>query len=99
MPSHYLLIDISTRFSSEHIEEMRHTFNVCWLDRKLPEAEVQGFQSVVTSLAQDFQKLATLLLRVLASSLGTYMLYLTAFRHIAIVLIYHFPAYILCTNF
>lgn len=57
------------RFSSEHIEEMRHTFNICWLDRKLPEAEVQGFQAVVTSLARDFQKLATLLLRVLASSL------------------------------
>ncbi|GFG30298.1 hypothetical protein Cfor_10887, partial [Coptotermes formosanus] len=57
------------RFSSEHVEELRHTFNVCRLDQNLPDAEVQGFQAVVASLAQDFQKLATLLLRALASSL------------------------------
>ncbi|KDR07973.1 Gibberellin 20 oxidase 1 [Zootermopsis nevadensis] len=57
------------RFSSECVEEMRHAFNICWLDRNLPDAEVQGFQAVVTTLAQDFQKLAALLLRALASSL------------------------------
>jgi hypothetical protein len=93
LPSHYLLITISTRFSSEHIEEMRHTFNICWLDQKLPEVEVQGFQAAVTSLARDFQKLATLLLRVLASSLGTYMLYIATFRHTSVDLIYPFPVY------
>jgi hypothetical protein len=48
---------------------MRHTFNICWLDQNLPEAEVQGFQAVVESLAKDFQKLTALLLRALASSL------------------------------
>lgn len=57
------------RFSSEHVKELRHTFNICQLDQNLPEAEVQGFQAVVASLAKDFQKLATLLLRALASSL------------------------------
>jgi hypothetical protein len=72
-------IAVSTRFSSEGVEEMRHTFNICWLDQKLPEAEVQGFQGVVTSLAQEFQKLAALLLRVLASSLGIHMLYLASY--------------------
>lgn len=76
LPS-YMTVATSARFSSEHVEEMRYAFNICWLDRKLPEAEVQGFQAVVTSLAQDFQKLAALLLRALASSLGTYMLQLS----------------------
>ncbi|PSN33777.1 hypothetical protein C0J52_23798 [Blattella germanica] len=57
------------RFTREHVEEMRHTFNVCWLDRMLPEQEVPGFQAAVSSLAQDFQRLASLLLRALASSL------------------------------
>jgi hypothetical protein len=93
LPPHYLRIAISARFSGEHTEEMRHTFNICWLDRKLPEVEVQGFQAVVTLLARDFQKLATLLLRVLASSLGIYILYLATFRHILLVLIYPFPVY------
>jgi len=57
------------RFSKEHVEELRHTFNICWLDKNLPEAEVQGFQALVASLAKDFQKLANLLLRALALSL------------------------------
>lgn len=68
---HFKTVSVSTRFSSEHVEEIRHTFNICWLDQNLPEAEVQGFQAVVASLAKDFQKLATLLLRALASSLRT----------------------------
>lgn len=71
MPSH-ITVAKSARFSSECVEEMRHAFNICWLDRNLPDAEVKGFQAVVTTLAQDFQKLAALLLRALASSLGTY---------------------------
>jgi hypothetical protein len=70
----YMTVGTCIRFSGEHVEEMRHTFNICWLDQKLPEAEVQGFKAVVTSLAQDFQKLAALLLRALASSLGTQIL-------------------------
>lgn len=72
LPS-YITVATSARFSSEHVEEMRHTFNIRWLDQKLPEAEAQGFQTVVTSLAQDFQKLAALLLRTLASSLGMHV--------------------------
>jgi isopenicillin N synthase-like dioxygenase len=55
------------RFSREHVKELRHTFNICCLDQNLPE--VQGFQAAVASLAKDFQKLAALLLRALASSL------------------------------
>lgn len=71
---HFKTVSVSTRFSKEHVEELRHTFNICWLDKNLPEAEVQGFQALVASLAKDFQKLANLLLRALASSLRMYML-------------------------
>ena len=71
---HFKTASVSSRFSKEQVEELRHTFNICWLDQNLPEAEVQGFQAVVASLAKDFQKLATLLLRALASSLRMYTL-------------------------
>ncbi|XP_069680801.1 uncharacterized protein [Periplaneta americana] len=65
----YVPPGVESRFTNEHVEEMRHTFNITWLDRQLPESEVPGFQAAVISLAQDFQKLAALLLRALALSL------------------------------
>ncbi|XP_049816110.1 uncharacterized protein LOC126263128 [Schistocerca nitens] len=55
------------RFSKEPADEARHTFNVLWLDRGLPESEVPGFRAIVTSVAYDFQRVASLLLRVLAA--------------------------------
>ncbi|XP_066991769.2 uncharacterized protein [Anabrus simplex] len=57
------------KFMQDRVEEVRHTFNVVWLERNLPEAQVPGFQAVVSSLAQDFRRLATLLLRALATGL------------------------------
>ncbi|XP_063222505.1 uncharacterized protein LOC134531006 [Bacillus rossius redtenbacheri] len=58
------------KFSEDKdLQEVRHTFNVVRLDGQLPDAEVPGFQAAVTSLAQDFRRLALLLLRALAVAL------------------------------
>jgi hypothetical protein len=52
---------------------------------------------VVASLAQDFQKLATLLLRALASSLRMYMLEL--YLHLGIYMFFQFVLFLLLLPF
>ncbi|KAK7793368.1 hypothetical protein R5R35_008517 [Gryllus longicercus] len=58
------------RFSGGEVREVRHAFNVARLDRGLPDAEVPGFSDVAAALADDFRRLAALLLRALATGLG-----------------------------
>ncbi|GLH06838.1 Uncharacterized protein GBIM_12290 [Gryllus bimaculatus] len=56
-------------FSGGEVREVRHAFNVARLDRGLPDAEVPGFSDVAAALADDFRRLAALLLRALATGL------------------------------
>ncbi|XP_058813268.1 uncharacterized protein LOC131677451 [Topomyia yanbarensis] len=52
-------------------KELRHTFNICTLkpDASLPEEPLPGFREHISDLAQDFQRLSSLLLQALAVGL------------------------------
>ncbi|XP_055623696.1 uncharacterized protein LOC129767076 [Toxorhynchites rutilus septentrionalis] len=66
-------------------KDIRHTFNICTLkpEAALPEEPLPGFREHISDLAQDFQRLSSLLLQALAVGLEQpYKYFLEKHTHI-----------------
>ncbi|KAG5679841.1 hypothetical protein PVAND_009378 [Polypedilum vanderplanki] len=50
-------------------KEIRHAFNICTLDAKLPDDPLPGFKKHISELAKDFKNITSLLLQALAIGL------------------------------
>lgn len=50
---------------------MRHSYNIQSFSRKLPSKEIPNFEETVGTVAEEFRRLASILLQIIAVSLGT----------------------------
>ena len=50
-------------------KDIRHAFNICTLNAKLPDDPLPGFREHIASLAKDFKNLTGLILQALAVAL------------------------------
>lgn len=50
---------------------MRHSYNIQSFSRKLPSKEIPNFEETVGNVAEEFRRLASILLQIIAVSLGT----------------------------
>lgn len=58
------------RFNRERQKEARHSYNILSFERKIPEEELPGFEETVSLLAQEFKRVASLILQIIAVGLG-----------------------------
>ncbi|XP_046659112.1 2-oxoglutarate-dependent dioxygenase htyE-like isoform X2 [Homalodisca vitripennis] len=57
------------RFNREWRREMRHSYNIQNFSRKIPTKEIPNFEDTVGGVAEEFRRLASILLQIIAVSL------------------------------
>jgi len=57
------------RFSNERRREVRHSYNIQSFKRKIPSKEIPNFEEVVGGVAEEFRRLACILLQIIAVAL------------------------------
>lgn len=58
------------RFTKEKQKEARHSYTIQRFNEKLPNAEVPGFVETLLSAAEEFKRIAIMLIQISAISLG-----------------------------
>lgn len=59
-----------SRLDNSRRREMRHCYNIQSFANKIPTDEIPIFKEVVGGVAEEFRKLASLLLQIIAVALG-----------------------------